>query len=51
LYRLARIVRFAYNMGKLWGPFRRDDARCVIVSLEDPEGFIAALETARRAAA
>jgi hypothetical protein len=34
----------------VWGPFRRADARCVIVSLEDPDGFIVALEAARHAA-
>lgn len=27
----------------VWGPFRTSKARCVTLSLEDPEGFMAAL--------
>lgn len=47
---VVRVDFVAPRALNVWGPFRRDDARCVIVSLEDPDGFIAAIEAARRAA-
>lgn len=31
----------------VWGPLRAERAQCLIISLEDPEGFIAAVERAR----
>ena len=31
----------------VWGPFRRSETRAVTVSLEDPDGFVAAFERAR----
>lgn len=31
----------------VWGPFRRSKSRCVIVSLEDADGFIEAVRAAR----
>ena len=32
----------------VWGPFRSKKAKQVVVSLEDPEGFLAALNDARQ---
>ena len=44
---VVRIDFVAPRTMSVWGPFRTSKARCVNVSLEDPDGFLAALDAAR----